>query len=98
MQIVDVADKERFEARTDEGTLAGVVTYQLTGPIVVYTHTEVYPEFEGRGIGTELAQAVMDDARTRGRTVVPMCPFLADWLDKHPDYEDVVARDTRKLK
>jgi predicted GNAT family acetyltransferase len=98
MQVVDVADKERFEARTDEGTLAGVVTYQLTGPIIVYTHTEVYPEFEGQGVGSLLARAVMDDARTRGRTVVPMCPYLSGWLDKHPGYEDVVARTTRKLK
>jgi predicted GNAT family acetyltransferase len=39
----------------------------------------------------------MDDARARGRTVVPMCPFLADWLDKNPGYEDLVARNTRKL-
>lgn len=98
VQVVDVPDKERFEARTPDGTVAGVVTYQLTGSIIVYPHTQVEPEFEGQGVGSQLARAVMDDARQRGRTVVPMCPFLSDWLDKNPGYSDVVARSTRKLK
>ncbi|MEV0214852.1 GNAT family N-acetyltransferase [Micromonospora sp. ALFpr18c] len=88
----------RFEARDEAGVVAGFVTYQLTGGIVAYTHTEVDPAFEGRGIGSTLARAVMDDARARRRTVVPICPFLAEWLTKHPEYEDIVARSTRKVK
>lgn len=96
--MADVPDKERFEARTPGGELAGFVTYQLTGRIVVYTHTEVLPEFEGQGIGSRLARAVMDDARQRERTVVPICPYIAGWLDKHTEYDDIVARTTRKVK
>ncbi|MER7893173.1 GNAT family N-acetyltransferase [Micromonospora sp. NPDC048909] len=96
--VTDVPERERFEARDEAGTLAGIVTYQLTGSIIAYTHTEVDPEFEGRGVGSTLARAVMDDARAKRRTVVPICPFLAEWLGKHPDYEDIVVRSTRKVK
>ncbi|SCF05893.1 hypothetical protein GA0070607_5009 [Micromonospora coriariae] len=96
--VTDAPTRERFEARDEAGVVAGVVTYQLTGTIIVYTHTEVDPEFEGRGVGSTLARAVMDDARAKGRTVVPLCPFLSEWLVKHPGYEDIVARSTRKVK
>jgi predicted GNAT family acetyltransferase len=96
--VTDAPGRERFEARDQAGAVAGVVTYQLTGNIIVYTHTDVDPEFEGRGLESTLARAVMDDARAKGRLVVPICPFLGEWLGKHPEYDDVVARSTRKLK
>jgi predicted GNAT family acetyltransferase len=96
--VVDVPEKDRFEARDDSGAMVGMVTYQLSGNIIVYTHTEVLPEFEGQGIAGRLAAAVMDDARDRGRTVVPLCPYISKWLEKHPEYDDVVARTTRKVK
>ena len=96
--MTDVPDRERFEGRTSDGELAGFVTYQLTGKIIVYTHTEVPPEFEGQGVASTLAKAVMDDARTHERTVVPMCPYISSWLEKHPGYEDIVARTTRKVR
>jgi predicted GNAT family acetyltransferase len=96
--VTDVPDRERFEARTSDGELAGIVTYQLTGKIIVYTHTEVFAQFEGKGVASTLAKAVMDDARTRERTVVPTCPYISSWLDTHPGYEDIVARNTRKVR
>ncbi|MFY1615497.1 GNAT family N-acetyltransferase [Micromonospora sp. WMMD736] len=96
--MTDVPARERFEARDEAGTVAGIVTYQLTGAIIAYTHTEVDPAYEGRGVGSTLARAVMDDARAKGRSVVPICPFLAEWLVKHPEYEDIVVRSTRKVK
>ncbi|MEW2385670.1 GNAT family N-acetyltransferase [Micromonospora sp. NPDC047707] len=96
--VIDVPERERFEARDETGVTAGLVTYQLTGTIIAYTHTEVAPEFEGRGVGSTLARAVMDDARAKRRTVVPICPFLSEWLGKHPGYDDIVVRSTRKVK
>ncbi|BBH71654.1 N-acetyltransferase [Actinoplanes sp. OR16] len=96
--VTDAPERERFEAHDEDGTLAGVVTYQLTGNIVVYTHTKVEPAFEGHGVGALLATAVMDDARARNRTVVPICPFLSEWLEKHKEYDKLVARSTRKVK
>ncbi|MET7748360.1 GNAT family N-acetyltransferase [Micromonospora sp. NPDC005367] len=96
--VTDVPERDRFEARDETGALAGLVTYQLTGTIIAYTHTEVDPAFEGQGVGATLARAVMDDARARGRTVVPICPFLAKWLTRHTEYDDIVVRTTRKVK
>ncbi|HCT77372.1 MAG TPA: GNAT family N-acetyltransferase [Micromonosporaceae bacterium] len=93
--VTDVPERERFEARDEAGEIAGVVTYQLSGKIMVYTHTEVDAEYEGQGVGSTLARAVMDDARSNGRTVIPLCPFLADWLEKNPEYNDIVARSRR---
>ncbi|MGK5684737.1 GNAT family N-acetyltransferase [Actinoplanes sp. URMC 104] len=98
MKVSDVADKERFEARDDDGVLAGVLTYQVTGNVIAYTHTRVEPAFEGHGVGSALARAAMDDARDRGRLVVPICPFLGDWLDEHHEYDKIVARQTRRVR
>ncbi|MFI5933206.1 GNAT family N-acetyltransferase [Actinoplanes sp. NPDC051494] len=96
--VTDVPDKERFEARDEQGDLAGVLTYQLSGPIIAYTHTKVEPAFESHGVGSALARAAMEDARSKQRTVVPICPFLSGWLDKHPEYESSVARSTKRIK
>jgi hypothetical protein len=96
--VTDVPERERFEARDETDALAGVLTYQLTDNIIAYTHTRVEPEFEGRGAGSILARAAMDDARTKGRLVVPICPFLSGWLERHKEYEKILVRSTRKVK
>ena len=96
--VSDVPERERFEARTDDGELAGVLTYQLTGGIIAYTHTKVEEPYEGHGAGSALARAAMDDARNKGRVVVPLCPFLKGWLDEHHEYDKLIARQTRKVK
>jgi uncharacterized protein len=96
--VTDAPERERFEARDEAGELAGIVTYQLTDNIIVYTHTEVKPAYEGQGVGSRLARAVMEDAVAKGRTVVPVCPFLSEWLTKHHEYDSVVARTTRRVK
>jgi uncharacterized protein len=98
VKISDVPEKERFEARDDDGALLGVITYQVTGNVVAYTHTKVEPEFEGHGVGGHLARAAMEDAQTRGRTVVPICPFLGSWLDEHHDYDKIVVRSHRRIR
>ncbi|AGL17909.1 GNAT family N-acetyltransferase [Actinoplanes sp. N902-109] len=96
--VTDVPDKERFEARDDDGNLAGVITYQLSGTIIAYTHTKVEPDVEGHGVGSLLARAAMADAQAKGRTVVPICPFLGEWLEKHHDFDAIVVRQHRKVK
>lgn len=96
--VTDLPDRERFEARDASGALAGVLTYQVTGPIIACTHTDIEPGFENTGVDAALARAVMDDARARHRTVVPICPLLTAWLDKHREYEKIVVRSTRRVK
>lgn len=85
-------EQSRYEARLD-GALAGFAEYQLTDELVVFTHTEVDPAFEGKGVGSALARAALDDVRASAqRQVLPLCPFISGWIAKHPDYADLVYR------
>lgn len=88
--VTDADDQQRFEARAN-GRLAGILTYTRTAGLVVYPHTKVQTEFEGKGVGGILARAALDDARERGLEVDPRCPFIAAWIDKHPDYRGLVV-------
>lgn len=55
-------------------------------------HTEVPEAFEGQGVGSKLARYALDYARANGYKVVPSCPFVNSWLQKHHEYDDVVER------
>lgn len=84
-------DEHRYEAHLDD-ELAGFAEYQLTDELVVFTHTEVDPRFEGKGVGSALARFALDDVRAEGsRKVLPLCPFIKGWMGKHPDYLDLIA-------
>ena len=74
----------RFEARVD-GKLAKL-DYEMDGPDrIVFTHTNVPPELEGRGVGSALARAAVEHARAEGFEMVPKCPFVKSWLERHPE-------------
>lgn len=90
IDVQDIQDQHRYEARI-EGDLAGVVEYRRAGAQVVLIHTEVDPAFEGKGVGSALARAALDDVRARGVRVVPECTYIAGWIAKHDDYADLVA-------
>ncbi len=83
-------DRLRYEALTD-GAVAGYSEYQLTDELIVFTHTEVDAAYEGQGIGSLLVRFALDDVRREGRRrVLPICPFVLDWIRRHPDYADLV--------
>ena len=88
--VTDNPAGSRYELH-DGDTLAGVAAYRLAGDTVTFTHTEVADAYEGQGGGSRLARAALDDSRTRGRRVVPRCPFIAGWIERHPGYADLVA-------
>jgi predicted GNAT family acetyltransferase len=75
---------------TVDGTVAGHAFFEEHGHTVVFTHTEVDEAYEGKGVGGRLAQAALDDVRARGLHVIPRCPFIRGWIEKHPDYADLV--------
>ncbi len=68
-----------------------VAAYQLEGDTIVFTHTVVPPEIEGRGVGSRLIRAALDAARDRGLKVVPQCPFVRAYIEKHPEMRDLLA-------
>ena len=89
--VTDDADHHRYVLDVD-GRLAGQVVYSLHPGRITFLHTEVEPEFEGEGVGSQMAKAVLDDARRRGLAVEPQCPFIAEYIARHPAYADLVRR------
>lgn len=90
VRVRDEAERGAFVARRGD-TEVGTAAYQLVGEVVVLTHTEVDPAVEGQGVGSALVRAALDDVRGQGRRVVPQCPFVAAWIERHGDYADLVA-------
>jgi uncharacterized protein len=90
-EVVDNPGESRLEFRAD-GHLAELV-YRRPGRRLVLIHTEVPPELEGQGIGGALVTAAIDLAARDGLTLVPLCPFARNWLERHPDAAGRAAID-----
>src|SRR5215218_4611842 len=74
------------------GELAGYTQYVLDRGRIAFLHTEVYEPHESLGLGTQLTRVALDDARARGLMVMPFCPFVADFIERHlEEYGDLVA-------
>ena len=91
--VHDVPEADRYEIR-DGDRLLGLAAYQRRGDQVVFTHTEVDPQAEGSGLGGKLVRAALDDVRGRGGRVVAQCSFVRGWIERHPEYGDLVAHDS----
>ncbi|MFE9746911.1 GNAT family N-acetyltransferase [Saccharothrix saharensis] len=91
IEVHDVPEQKQFEAVVD-GTRAGKAVYIRTPDLIVFTHTEVDPAFEGKGVGSALARAALDQARAWELPVLPLCPFIKGFIERHREYVDVVYR------
>lgn len=89
--VTEAPERSRYEAHLD-GELAGWSEYTLTGEMLVFTHTEVQPASEGRGVGGALARYALDDVRRRGLRALAVCPFVLGWIQRHPAYADLEHR------
>ena len=89
LTVTDVPEAGRYEVRDGDRVL-GLAAYQRRGEQVVFTHTEVDPDAEGGGVGSTLVRGALDDVRAHGRRVVPLCPFVRGYIERHPDYADLV--------
>lgn len=78
-----------------DGKVLGFAAYEEREDRLVFTHTEVDPRLEGQGMGSRLARAALDDARQRGRRIVPECAFIAAYLCRHPDWNDLLETPPR---
>ena len=91
--VTENAQSNRFEAHLD-GNLVGVIDYiPLPGKIIA-THTEVLGDNKGRGVGARLVREMIGALRADGRRVQPLCPYVAQYLRRHPDEADVVDPET----
>jgi predicted GNAT family acetyltransferase len=82
--IVDAEDAQRYEARAD-GAVAGYLDYVVKRGRIALVHTEVLPSHRGQGVGDRLVRFALDDARRRGLRVIPSCPYVRAYLERHPE-------------
>jgi predicted GNAT family acetyltransferase len=92
--VKDAPERNRYEAWAGE-RLAGFVQYRREPGTMVLTHTEVEPDFEGGGVGAQLARAALEGTRSEGLEVNPQCPFVGAWIARHRDYMDLVPERWR---
>ena len=82
--------RRRYELVLDDAVI-GFADYRDEGGRRVFPHTEVRSSHEGRGFGARLVQAALDDTRSRGLTVLPLCSFVAAYIHRNPEYADLLA-------
>jgi uncharacterized protein len=87
--VRDNPEQHRYEAYVGS-ELAGFTTYHSQPGLMTILHTEIERPFEGQGIGSELTLRVLDDIRGKGARVLPVCPFVLAFLQRHPEYDDLV--------
>ena len=83
MDVTDNQAEHRFELATDAGP--AIAAYGLEGDTITFTHTVVPPEAEGHGVGSRLIAGALADVRARGLKVIPQCPFVRAYLQRHPE-------------
>jgi predicted GNAT family acetyltransferase len=89
-EVVHHAAAHRYELTVD-GHLC-VCAYELASGRMVFTHTVVPPELRGRGLAEQLVRAALADARAAGRQVAPACSYVAKFIGRHAEYQDLLAR------
>ena len=92
MTVRDNPAELRYEARRGD-TLLGQIRYRTEPGLVVLVHTDVDNSVEGTGVGSALVAGALDDIRSRGLRVVAVCPFVAAYIRRHPEYSPLVAPD-----
>jgi predicted GNAT family acetyltransferase len=85
IEVRDNPDAERYDLLV-AGEIAGMAEYRDREGRRIFFHTEVHDAYAGRGLGNRLARGALDDALARGLHIVPRCPFIRAWLERHPDY------------
>jgi predicted GNAT family acetyltransferase len=92
--IIDNPDQQRYEIRVDD-ELAGFVQYRRRPGLIAFIHTEIDPRFEGQGLGSKLIAGALDEARSAGVSVLPFCPFVNGYIERHPEYSALVPEEFR---
>jgi predicted GNAT family acetyltransferase len=87
--VVNNTAKQRYELAVD-GHIAATY-YTITGGVITFVHTEVPPELGGKGIGSRLIRGALDQVRAGGLKVIAQCPFVKAYIEKHPDYADLLS-------
>jgi predicted GNAT family acetyltransferase len=90
MEVRDNPVRSRYELLDGE-RVVGVADYVDDDGVLLFPHTEIDPSLRGRGLGAILVDAALRDVRRKGRTIVPACWFVAEFVDRHPEFQDLLA-------
>jgi predicted GNAT family acetyltransferase len=93
-EVRDNPAEQRFEVLVD-GRVAGFARYQLMGEDYAFTHTEIDDAYEGQGLGSALVRGLLETTRDRGAAVLPYCPFVRGYIERHPEYLPLVPESRR---
>lgn len=93
--IADHPEAQRYEVQVGDA-LAGYAQYRSRPGLIAFTHTEIRDRFEGQGLAGRLIAFVLDDAREREFDVLPFCPFVNAYVQRHHEYVDLVPAAYRK--
>jgi predicted GNAT family acetyltransferase len=94
-EVVDNEREQRYELHLG-GDLAGFAQYRLRPGLIAFTHTEIDDALEGQGLASRLISFALDDARQRELEVLPFCPFVNSYIQRHPEYTDLVPERYRQ--
>ncbi|MEV1167171.1 GNAT family N-acetyltransferase [Nonomuraea sp. NPDC049784] len=89
IEVVDNSTESRFEVLVD-GKVAGFADYRLLPTKIVFTHTEVLPAYEGQGLASKLVGYALQASADTGLRVVPLCPYVAKYIERHPEFQELV--------
>ncbi|MAP79745.1 MAG: N-acetyltransferase [Aequorivita sp.] len=90
MRVIDNKQKHQFEAEVDGST--AVIEYSVQPDIISLNHTEVPKELEGQGVASEMTEKVLLQIEQRGLKVNPVCPFIEKYIERHPEWESILAK------
>ena len=93
--VTDNPGEQRFEIRLG-GTVVGRAHYRPEGDALAFTHTEIDDGHDGEGLGSQLVRGALEQVRARGASVLPYCPFVASYLKKQPELQDIVPAAQRE--
>ena len=89
VEVVHNAAQKRFEIHL--GEQIAMVKYILGSSEIIFTHTEVPGAFEGQGVASKMAKVALEYAKAQGMRVRPMCPYMASYIKRHPEYQSITA-------
>jgi predicted GNAT family acetyltransferase len=95
IEVADASDRGRYEISLD-GEVVGFTAYRARPGRIAFVHTEIDERFQGRGLADTLIRFALEDARARGLAVLPFCPFVKSFIERHREFEELVPQNYRE--
>jgi uncharacterized protein len=88
--VLDNTAQSRYEMKLDGGT--AFIDYTVSGNVRTLTHAEVPVALRGGGVAGRLTGGALDLVRSQGIKVIPVCPYVVTFIERHPEYQDLLDR------